>query len=90
MKPLIYTTQGNLPIEDLIFETEWENELTAKIVPYFEDGQVKIAAQLGGYMVCKPTYYVKNEDGSKGELVSQGVLVYHTGQDITAEQGTLQ
>lgn len=87
--PLIYTIQGNLPESSLIREEQWENQLQAEIVPYFEDGQVKFSAKLKGYIVCKPTWYLKNEDGTKGELVKNDVYVYHTGLDLASEQGRI-
>ena len=89
-KPLIYTSQGNVPEDSLIFETEWENQLSVKIIPYFEEGQIKFSAKLEGHMICKPCWYAKNTDGSKGELVKNSVLVYHTGIDMASEQGQIQ
>jgi hypothetical protein len=86
--PLIYTTQGNLPESELIFETAWDDsQLSVKIIPTFEDGQVKFGAKLEGSITCMPTWYLKNEDGSRGELVKRSVLVYHTGINAAAEQG---
>lgn len=80
-----------MPEEDLIFETEWDDTgLSVQLLPYFDDGQVKFTAKLNGHIVCRPTWYLKTEEGDKGELVKQSVLVYHTGINAATEQGRLQ
>jgi len=94
--PLIYTSEGNIPEADLIFEVEWDmTGLSAKLFPDIdsETGQLKFQSKLEGYIVCKPTYYIKEFDSEgkekKGKLVKQSAYVYHTGIEAKKEQGRL-
>lgn len=88
-EPLIHTSQGNLPVSDLILEVEWENALGAKVIPEMVDGKLGFSAQLVGNIVCKPSYYVKRQDGSRGDLVRSDAYVFHTGLGAEASQGGL-
>lgn len=88
-QPLIHTNQGNLPEADLIRIDEWENSLAAEIVPSVVGGKLEFGARLKGHIVCKPTYYLKNPDGSRGELVRSDAYVYHTGIELGSESGSL-
>lgn len=89
-EPLIYTIDGNLPISSLILETEWDNGLKGNVVPSLANGQLTFGVGLEGYMVCKPKYYLRNADDTKGKLVREDCYVFHTGINLNAEQGQLQ
>ena len=85
--PLIWTTQGNVPLDTLDVTQEWDNHIESIVTLHVVDGAFQPKVEQDGYMVFIEKYH----DRATGELVkeSRHVCVFK-GLDAQQEQGFLQ
>jgi len=84
--PLIWTTRGNYPVDQLDYTQEWEDGIASIVTIRFEDGTLKPHVDKQGYMKLIERYHFKDT----GEIAKESAHVCEFKlPEISVEQGLI-